>query len=140
MMMADKQGSARPLPATTLTTAPFWAAAKEKKLLLQYDSQAGEYQFTPRPVSIHTGRADLEWRQASGKGKLFAHTVCYVPAKGFEDLAPYVLAAVDLDEGVRVVARLVDVAPDEVEPGMKLRVCWDELSDDINYFAFERDG
>ncbi len=108
--------------------------------MLQYDREAGAYQFSPRPVSIHTGRADLEWREASGKGKLFAHTVCYIPARGFEDVAPYVLAAVDLEEGVRIVARLVDVTPEEVEPGMALKVCWDRLSDDINYFAFERDG
>jgi uncharacterized OB-fold protein len=62
-----------------------------------------------------------------------------VPARGFEDLVPYTLAAVDLEEGVRVVGRLVGIAPEDAKHGMKLRVCWDRLSDEINYFAFEAD-
>lgn len=31
------------------------------------------------------------------------------------------------------------IAPEDVRHGMKLRVCWKKLSDDINCFAFEAD-
>ena len=36
-----------------------------------------------------------------------------------------------------MIANLVNVAPADVEIGMKLKVAWEKLSDDINYFAFE---
>lgn len=137
--MAETKVNPRPLPTPSHTTGPFWEAAKDGKLLLQYDPKSGKYQFWPRPANIYSGAEPLEWRVASGKGTLFARTQVYVPARGFEDLAPYTLAAVDLDEGVRVVGRLVGIDPDDAEHGMRLRVCWEKLSDDISYFAFEAD-
>ncbi len=136
--MAETKSNPRPLPKPSYTTGSFWEAAKDGKLMLQYDAKTGKYQFWPRPANIHS-TGGLEWREASGKGTLFARTIVHIPAHGFEDLAPYTLAAVDLEEGVRVVARLVGIAPEEAEHGMKLRVCWDKLSDDISYFAFEAD-
>lgn len=137
--MAETRTNPRPLPVPSVTTGPFWEAAREGKFLLQYDPGAGKYQFWPRPASIHNGGAKLEWREATGKGTLFAKTTVHVPARGFEDLAPYTLAAVDLEEGVRVVGRLVGIAPEDAKHGMRLRICWEKLSDDITYFAFEAD-
>ncbi len=137
--MAESKTNPRPLPEPSRTTQPFWDGARDGKLLLQYDKGAGKYQFWPRPTSIHSANGTLEWRPASGRGTLFAKTIVHVPARGFEDLVPYTLAAVDLEEGVRVVGRLVGIAPEDAKHGMKLRVCWDRLSDEINYFAFEAD-
>ncbi len=137
--MAETKTNPRPIPEPTRTTRPFWEGANDGKLLLQYDTGAGKYQFWPRPTSIHSATGTLEWRAASGRGTLFAKTTVHVPARGFEDLAPYTLAAVDLEEGVRVVGRLVGIAPEDAKHGMKLRVCWEKLSDEINYFAFEAD-
>jgi hypothetical protein len=138
--MAETEKRPRRIPKPTSLTRPFWDAANEGRLVLQYDPEAGKYQFWPRPVSIHTGKANLEWREVSGKGKLYAYTVNDVPARGYEDLAPYVLGCVELDEGVRIMARLVNVTPEEVRPGMRLGVCWERLDDDINLFLFEPIG
>ena len=130
----------RPLPAPTNITRPFWQAAKERRLVIQYDPDTGAYQFYPRAISMATGKRNLEWREVSGKGSVFSYTVTHVPTPGFEDLAPYALATVDLDEGVRMLARLDNVAPDDIAIGMRVKVCWEELSDDITYFAFEPDN
>lgn len=129
----------RPTPILTETTRPFWDAAKHGRLMLQYDPKAGKYQFWPRPVSVHTGTDKLEWREASGKGTLFARTIVHVPARGFENVAPYVLVAVELDEGVRVVGRLIGIEPQDAKHGMRLKVCWEKLPDDGQYYAFEND-
>ena len=137
--MAETKVNPRPLPLPSHTSGAFWEAAKDGKLMLQYDAKSGKYQFWPRPANIHSDAEALEWREASGKGTLFARTTVHIPMRGFEDLAPYTLAAVDLEEGVRVVGRLVGIAPEDAEHGMKLRVCWEKLSDEINYFAFEAD-
>ncbi len=47
---------------------PFWAATRDKRLVLQYDRTNGQYQFFPRATGIATGRRALEWREVSGKG------------------------------------------------------------------------
>src|SRR4029078_8609356 len=55
---------------------PFWEATKQKKLVIQYCKTAKKYQHFPRPVSIFTGRRrDIEWREVSGKGKVFSYTI-----------------------------------------------------------------
>jgi len=129
----------RPLPVPTSITRPFWDAAKEHRLVIQYDPDAGAYQFYPRAVSMATGKRNLEWREVSGKGSVFSYTVTHVPTAGFEDKAPYTIASIDLDEGVRMLANMVNVDPEAVKIGMRVRVCWEDLSDEISYFAFEPD-
>lgn len=126
----------RPLPTPTETTRPFWDAAREGRLVLQYDPVEGAFQFYPRAGSVATGRRNLEWREASGTGTLYAWTVTHLPAAGFEDRAPYLVGLVDLDEGVRILTNLVDVAEDELRIGMRLRVAFEPLSDDMRYFCF----
>jgi len=118
-----------PAPPASALTQPMWDAARQGKLLLQYDRKAGKYQFFPRPLAIYSGSDEVEWREASGRGKLYAWTLVHVPLRGLEDVAPYVSAAVELDEGVRLMARIVDCDPKTLKPGMRVRVAWDKVGD-----------
>jgi hypothetical protein len=137
-MATEPRGQApRPVPRPTQLTQPFWDAAKNGKLLLQYDRKTGKPQFWPRPVSIHSGSSDMEWREVSGRGKLYAWTEVHVPLPGMEEFAPYVLAAVELDEGVRIMSRLANVRADALKPGMAVKVAWEKLTDDISFYVFE---
>jgi uncharacterized OB-fold protein len=62
-----------------------------------------------------------------------------VPTPGFEARAPYVIGMIELDEDVRIIANLINIEIDDVEIGMRMKVAWEKLSDDITYFAFEPD-
>ena len=101
--MSEAKKVVRPLPRPDiyLKTRPFWDAAKEHKLLLQFCKDTNQYQWYPRPVSIYSGTRNLEWREASGKGTLYTWTNTLVPWPGHEDRVPYICALVDLEEGVR---------------------------------------
>jgi len=136
---AEKPKRPRPLPQPWMLTQPFWEATKRGKLLIQYDPVAKKYQFYPRPVSVYTGRRNLEWREVSGKGTLFSFTETHVAPPGFEDLAPYMIGVVELDEGVRMMTPLQNITVDSAKLGMRVRVCWQKLSDEITYPAFEPD-
>ena len=57
------------LPRPTPESAPFWQGCKEHKLLLQHCSGCGTYQFYPRLLCATCMSEDLEWREASGRGK-----------------------------------------------------------------------
>ena len=127
----------RPAPRPTNLTAPFWQAAREHKLVVQYDAQAGAWQFYPRHTSLQSGRRNLEWREVSGRGWLYSYSITHVPPPGFEDRDPYLIGVVERDEGVRMMTPLAGIAPGAARIGMRLRVCWEELGDDITYFAFE---
>ena len=76
----------RPAPPERSFSKPFWDATREKRLLLQYDRVADAFQFYPRPTSIYTGRrSNLEWREVSGKGKVFSHTIVRRARPPFRD-------------------------------------------------------
>ncbi len=137
--MSNGEKPARPVPRPPLSTSPFWQAAREHRLVIQYDPAAGAWQFYPRAISVHTGRQDMEWREVSGKGMLYSYTVTHVPPRGFEDRGTYVIGVVELIEGVRMMAPLRGIEAGQAKIGMRLKVCWEELSDEITYFAFERD-
>jgi uncharacterized OB-fold protein len=137
--MSEKEKAPRPLPQPWHLTQPFWDGASDRKLLVQYDPEVGKFQFYPRSVSIYTGRRNLEWREVSGRGTLYSFTEIHVAPPGFEDLAPYMIGVVELEEGVRIMTPLHNITVEDAELGMKMRVCWQRLSDEITYPAFEPD-
>jgi uncharacterized OB-fold protein len=70
---------------------------------------------------------DLEWRAASGRGRLHTFLISHQPAPGFEDETPYVVALVELDEGPRLMTNLVGVAatPEALRVDMPLEVVFE---------------
>ena len=49
---------------------------------------------------------------------------------------PYVVALVDLDEGVRLVSNLVDIAPEDAWIDMPVEVCFAEFDGDLVLHRF----
>jgi uncharacterized OB-fold protein len=137
--MAERPKRPRPVPTPTNITQTFWDGINNHKFLLQYDPEADKYQFYPRAISVHTGKQNLEWREVSGKGILYSYTETHIPAAGFEGKEPYLIAAVELEEGVRLMSLFHNCTIDEVEIGMPVRVCWDTINEEFEYFAFEPD-
>jgi uncharacterized OB-fold protein len=65
----------------------------------------------PRPICTQCYRADMEWEERTGTGKLAAFTCTNVipPSmmrEGYNRDHPYCSGVVDLDDGGRVVARI----------------------------------
>ena len=125
-----------PRPSVYVDTQPFWDAAKRGKLALQFCLDTKRFQHYPRPVSIFTGSRNLEWREVSGKGTIYACTVIRVPGPGLEGRLPLSVVTVELDEGVRIIGNVLNVDPDTVAIGQRVEVAWDRLADDVQYPAF----
>lgn len=87
----------------------------EGRFMLQR-SASGRHTFFPRVAEPGTGAA-LEWVEASGRGVV--HAVTVVRKKPPEP--SYNLALVDLDEGVRMMSRVEDLAPEAVRIGLKVQ-------------------
>jgi uncharacterized OB-fold protein len=52
-------------------------------------------------------------------------------------MAPYAVALIDLDEGVRMLSNVVGCPPDEVVVGMAVQVTWEALDDGRHLPLFE---
>jgi hypothetical protein len=120
----------RPLPRPDNVSKPFWEAASRGELLIQR-CPSGHRQFYPRAVCRVCGD-DPEWEQASGRGTVHTYTVIRQNhARPFRDELPYVVAMVDLVEGVRMMGNITGCAPDEVYIGMPVEVRMVQAEPDV---------
>jgi uncharacterized protein len=109
---------------------PFWDATREERLVIPYSTATGTPFWYPREVAPDTLEAAVEWKPASGEGTVYAVSVQHRTGPGRDpDDGPYAVALIDLPEGVRIMSNVVGCDPDEVAPGMAVRVAWHELSD-----------
>ena len=129
----------REAPRPRPVAQPFWDATREKKLLLQFDPSNNRYQFVPRVAGIATGNRKLEWRESSGKGKVFTYTVARRAREPFRGHEPFLIAMVTLDEGVNIMANVVNCTADEIKIGMAMKPHWAPLPDGTHLFMVEPD-
>jgi uncharacterized OB-fold protein len=93
----------------------------------------GALDFPPRVVCPRCGRRSvgrMEPFRLKGRGEVVTYTIVHDAPKDFEMMKPYVLAIVQLDEGVRITSQIVDVEPGEVKIGMPVESAFRKLGED----------
>lgn len=117
------------MTADTLTadslTAPFWAAAAERRLVRQVCDVCRRSTFTPRIACPHCQSEALGWTQSSGLGTVHSHSVVHRSPTGDRE-TPYVVAIIDLDEGWDMMSNVVGCPPEDVVIGMPVQVTFAE--------------
>ncbi|MEP9347732.1 OB-fold domain-containing protein [Xanthobacter sp. KR7-225] len=108
---------AKPAPRLSAINRPFWQACNDERLMLQRCAapQCRRFVFYPRACCPHCGGGALTWEQASGAGTVTTFTVVHRPHhESFYAEAPFVFAAVTLDEGVLIYTR-IECDPEAVD-------------------------
>lgn len=119
----------RPGLVTTPLTKPFWDRANDGELLMQRCLDCGHRQHYPRNLCTICWSENLTWMIASGRGTVWTFTVVDKPGHpAWVVETPYVIALVELEEGPRLTARILDCPTTEVAVGMavSLRPTWDD--------------
>ncbi len=123
----------KPLPTMSGETRPFWDGCRRGELLIQKCIGCGEYQFYPRGICANCWSTDIEWVKTSGKGKIWAFTVTYQNrTPGFAEEVPYVVALVELEEGVKMFTNVIGCDPKEVRADMPVEVTFVHATDQIS--------
>lgn len=78
--------------------------------------------FPPRLVCPQCKSQELKKTKIAEAGKVLTYTVIHVPPKGFGDQTPYAIGVVDLDDGVKLTAQIVDIDFDEIKIGQRVRI------------------
>ena len=74
-------------------------------------------------------KGKLNGRSYSGRGKVHSFTQVNVPPAGFEIEAPYILAIVELDEGPRLTAQVVDCEEKDVRIGSPVKMVFRKIQE-----------
>jgi len=69
----------------------------------------------------------MERVHLTGKGTVVTYTVIHDAPAQFEMQKPYVMAIIQMEEGVRLTSQLIDVKPEHVKIGMKVQATFRKL-------------
>ncbi|MFV3075011.1 Zn-ribbon domain-containing OB-fold protein [Niveispirillum fermenti] len=97
--------------------AEWRAFLAQGRFMIQRSASTGAFVFHPRIAAPGTGAEDLEWVEAAGTGTVHATTAIQRrdPAENYN------VALIDLDEGPRLMSRVIDIAPEAVAIGARVR-------------------
>lgn len=111
--------STKPVPFPRGEEAIWFDAAADGHLVYQRCADCGVVPSYPRSICPSCWSSDLRQETSSGRGVVHSFTVQYrAGAPGFEAEVPYTVVLVDLDEGPRVLADLVDIDVAAVRIGL----------------------
>lgn len=122
-------------PVVSRDTAFYWDGAKLGELRIQRWGRT--LRHPPGPMDPG-GDLALEpgYVVSPGTGTVFSFVVHHHPKVPGKRL-PFVVALVELDEGVRILGELIDVDPDDVHIGMLVRAVFLKVDSDLTLPAWE---
>lgn len=107
-------------------SAVFWEGVNNSRFLFQRCEACKKAQFYPRSVCSHCKAGPLTWEESAGRGRVASFSVIHrAPIAAFKGDVPYVLALVDLEEGVRFMCNVVNCNPTNVKIGSAVKVVYE---------------
>jgi uncharacterized OB-fold protein len=128
-----------PQPVSNADSLPYWAAARERKLVIRKCKACGELHFMPRHLCPVCWSDQLEWVQAKGTGSVHSFTIVRRASHpAFASLVPYVVALIELDEGPRMMANVLGKDALAVAIGDRVQVTFEDRGDGALIPQFNR--
>jgi 3-oxo-4,17-pregnadiene-20-carboxyl-CoA hydratase alpha subunit len=119
---ADLDADLMMRPASSRDTKFFWDGVNAHELRIQQRAD-GSLQHPPAPAIWQDKELPIDYVVASGRGAVFSFVVHHAPKVPGRTL-PFVIALVELEEGVRMLGELRNVDPATVEIGMPVRATY----------------
>jgi uncharacterized OB-fold protein len=107
----------------------YFDAARRGELVIQRCEACGTTMFASRVVCVSCGSRALIVVVASGRGTVYSYTIVHrAPFRSMRDQTPYVVALIDLAEGVRVMANVIGERTSDVTIGAQVHVSFESLT------------
>lgn len=94
-------------PAIDEESKPYWDGLMNGKLYIQYCDDCHQYIFYPRTICPHCFSEEISWQESCGIGKIYSFTVVHQAFGPFKGETPFVVGIIELDEGVRMMTRIL---------------------------------
>lgn len=130
-----------PVPVVEPLTEPFWAAAREQRLVIQRCTECGTFRHLPHVLCASCQSPAHDWVESAGRGTVFTYTIVTHAVHGaVAEVVPYNVVVVELDDcgGVMVPSNVVDCPPEAVAVGMAVEVVFEPVTDEITIPRFRR--
>ena len=134
--MVDRE-TGRYLPFIYEEELPFWEAAKQGQIKLQRCGSCGTAWYPVGPACPQCFSMKWDWSLLSGRGTLHNYVVYHKAwTKWFESRVPYAVIQVELEEGPRLTANLVDCDLKDIRIGMPMEAVYENVTSEITLINF----
>jgi hypothetical protein len=117
---------AKPVPQPDADSRPYWDGANQGQFMYQRCRSCTRAQFYSRSLCSHCRSGELDWHAAQGGGRIASFTVVSrAPTAAFAGDAPYVIALIDLQEGIRFMCNVIGCSPDSVRIGLPVKLVFE---------------
>jgi uncharacterized OB-fold protein/acyl dehydratase len=125
-------------PAVSRDTEFFWAGTARHELRIQRCGECGVLRHPPGPMCPACGAGKPDYVVAAGTGEVYSYVVHHHPPVPGRQ-APFVVALVQLSEGVRIMGELLGVGPERVRIGMPVRAEFVRIDEELTLPAWRED-
>ena len=130
-----------PRPRPDLDTQPFWDGCAEGRFLVPTCAGCGRPRWPPGPMCPYCRSEATDWVPAAGRGSVYSWIVASHPVDPvLADQVPYVVAMIDLPEGIRVVGNVLGCEPAEVTAGMAVELMFEDAGEGLRLPNFRASG
>jgi uncharacterized protein len=110
-------------PRVSGFTQPFWRGLDEGRLLSTRCMACGQQSFPPRNLCRACWSTSLEWVELPSTGRLYSFTRIHVAPQAFSSDAPYAIGMIDLEQGPRLMCRLIGkILPEHLGASMAMLI------------------
>ena len=130
-------GDGKPTPRINPDNARFWESVHEGALRLPRCGDCRAWHWPPGPVCPTCFSDRIGWEEAQGHGTVSTWTVVHkdwFPA--FKADIPYTVAQIELTEGVRLTASIVECPADALRVGLPVEVVFDRVTEALTLPRF----
>jgi uncharacterized protein len=110
---------------------PYWEGLQQGELRIQRCDACECAVFYPRAFCPHCHADTLSWIVASGRGTIYSYTVVHQAFGPFAAEAPFCAAIVELEEGVRMMTRIINAPRERIVIGAAVRVTFEQVGEDL---------
>lgn len=126
------------VPEPSPVSKDYWEKAAQGELWIQRCRDCSSYFFYPRVLCPECWGENVEWAPVSGKGTVYSYTVVHrSDLQAFAEKTPYILAIIELDEGPRMTANVVNCPVDKVRVGMPVKAVFESTGPHLKLPQFE---
>ena len=116
-------------PVPNEVDQPFYDAANDEHLVIQFCPACQRWQFPPQPsCSGCRSTEPLVWREIAGRGTIYSYGVVYdSPVAVLQPDQPYNVAVISLDQapGINMMSHLPGTKPGDVRIGAAVRLMFE---------------
>jgi uncharacterized OB-fold protein len=123
----------KPLPHIESWGEKFWRiASEEHELSVASCDDCDETFMYPKKFCENCGSDAITMERRSGPFSLYSWShIENVPHPDFEDVVPYTMGVIEIEDSVRILAQVETDDPYELECDIDVDVYFDEVTDDI---------